>query len=113
MNNLAEALQDIKLAVLSDVEFEVALEQAAENYDLNPKLLRRKFTESFKSVEAVIAFSENMARARAKYLENHLNGIGAKIPYHGITVTAEKLKSNHVWHYVIRENGKIHGVLSV
>lgn len=117
MNILAEALQDIKLAVLSDVGLEVAVEQAAKDYDLNPTLLRRKFIESFKSVDALIAFSEDMARARAKYLENYLNGKEVKNPHHGVTVTAEKSKGQPLWHYVIRENyvinekGKIIGIV--
>lgn len=53
MSNLSEALQEIKAEVLQGADFEAVLPEIAEEYALNPILVRRKFEESFGTVEAV------------------------------------------------------------
>ena len=52
---LFNALSDVKEAVLDGESLDSAIANAAEDYDLNSVLIRRKFNESYKSVDALIA----------------------------------------------------------
>lgn len=74
MKMIADALQDLKNAALSGKSLNFA--EVAEDYGLNPKLLERKFNESFPNgvvalKSAASMFSEQVASKVKFYCERY------------------------------------------
>lgn len=52
--SIQEAINEVRTAIVGSTDLDVAVAQAAENYELNPALVKRKFFERYQSVAAVL-----------------------------------------------------------
>lgn len=80
--SIQEAINEVRTAIVGSTDFDVAVAQAASDYELHPELVKRKFFERYQSVEAVLQVAAH-AYDRPRRVQAALEKATAKYGYYG------------------------------
>ncbi len=118
--SIQEAINEVRTAIVGSTAFDVAVAQAAKDYDLHPELVKRKFFERYRSVEAVMQAAAHesdrprrvqmaLQKAAEKYGLQHQKYVGLEVEINGgkYIYATTLISRNRRYRYVMLDSASL------